>query len=62
MQSWKDNLTPDKIAQVANYIRTLKGTNPPNPKAPDGVIYKEETAPATTATDTTKTDTTTIKK
>jgi len=53
MQNWKDNLSPDKIAQVANYIRTLKGTNPPNPKAPDGVIYTEEVVPMANTTDTT---------
>ena len=30
-----------QITQVASYIRTLKGTNPPNPKAPQGDLYSE---------------------
>jgi cytochrome c oxidase cbb3-type subunit 3 len=29
------------MQQLASYIRTLKGTNPPNPKAPQGDLYKE---------------------
>jgi cytochrome c oxidase cbb3-type subunit III len=36
MISWKDQLNPEQIKQVASYILTLKGTNPPNPKAPQG--------------------------
>jgi cytochrome c oxidase cbb3-type subunit 3 len=36
MISWKDQLTPEQISQVSSYILTLRGTNPPNPKAPQG--------------------------
>jgi len=36
MISWKDQLTPEQIQQVSSYIITLKGTNPPNPKEPQG--------------------------
>ena len=36
MISWKAQLTVDKIKKVASYVMTLKGTNPPNPKAPQG--------------------------
>lgn len=36
MISWKAQLTDSQIAQVASYILTLKGTNPPNPKASQG--------------------------
>ena len=36
MISWKDQLTPEQIQQVSSYIVSLKGTNPPNPKAPQG--------------------------
>lgn len=42
MQPWKEMLPPVAIHQVANYILTLKGTNPPNAKEPQGEIYKEE--------------------
>ena len=36
MISWKTQITKDQILQVASYVVTLKGTNPPNPKAPQG--------------------------
>ncbi|MXV16746.1 cbb3-type cytochrome c oxidase N-terminal domain-containing protein [Hufsiella ginkgonis] len=36
MISWEKKLTPKQIAGVANYILSLKGTNPVNAKAPQG--------------------------
>lgn len=36
MVPWEQTLTPGQIAEVSNYIVTLTGTNPPNPKAPEG--------------------------
>lgn len=36
MISWEKQLSPKQMADVANYIKSLKGTNPPNPKAPQG--------------------------
>lgn len=36
MIAWKNQLTPDQIKMVASYVVSLKGTNPPNPKAPQG--------------------------
>jgi cytochrome c oxidase cbb3-type subunit III len=36
MISWKDQLTPEQIQQVASYIVSLQGSNPPNPKDPQG--------------------------
>jgi cytochrome c oxidase cbb3-type subunit 3 len=36
MISWKAQLNALQIQQVASYIMSLKGTNPPNPKAPQG--------------------------
>jgi cytochrome c oxidase cbb3-type subunit III len=39
MLSYKDQLSPVQIQQVLSYILTLQGTNPPNPKAPQGVKY-----------------------
>ena len=48
MVPWEQTLTPGQIAEVSNYIITLIGTNPPNPKEPQGekVVSKvsEETA------------------
>ena len=46
MRSWKDDLSAKQMAQLASYVKTLRGTNPPNPKEPQGELYKEETAPA----------------
>lgn len=50
MKSWKEDLSPIQIAQVASFIRTLKGTNPPNGKAPQGDLYKEDGAVASDST------------
>jgi cytochrome c oxidase cbb3-type subunit 3 len=36
MISWKTVLKPEEIQQVASYVLTLIGTNPPNAKAPQG--------------------------
>lgn len=41
MRSWKDDLSAKQIAQVASYVKSLHGTNPVNPKAPQGDLYKE---------------------
>jgi len=43
MVPWEQTLTPGQIAEVSNYIVTLAGTNPPNPKDPQG----EKVAPKT---------------
>jgi len=37
MISWKATLKPNEIQDVANYIKTIGGSNPPNAKAPQGV-------------------------
>lgn len=42
MKSWKEELSPMQIAQVASYIKSLKGTNPPNGKAPQGDLFNEK--------------------
>lgn len=36
MPTWEKNLTPKQIADVSNYVVSLKGTHPANPKAPQG--------------------------
>ena len=46
MKSWKDDYTPSQIAQLASYVRSIKGSNPVNPKAPQGTLYVEEAAKA----------------
>jgi cytochrome c oxidase cbb3-type subunit 3 len=37
MISWEKTLTPKQTSDVSNFILSLQGTNPPNPKAPQGV-------------------------
>jgi cytochrome c oxidase cbb3-type subunit 3 len=38
MISWKTQLSPQQIQEVTSYIITLHGTNPANPKAPQGEL------------------------
>ena len=40
MVPWESSLTPIQIAQVSNFIASLSGTNPPNPKEPQGDIHE----------------------
>ena len=40
MKPWKEDLTPVQIKNVASYIATLRGTNPPGAKAQQGDLYK----------------------
>lgn len=39
MISWQTQLDPTQIQEVASYILTLRGSNPANPKAPEGDLY-----------------------
>jgi cytochrome c oxidase cbb3-type subunit 3 len=36
MVPWQNKLKPQDIQQVASYVLSLRGTNPPNPKEPQG--------------------------
>ena len=47
MASWQDILVPKQISEVANYIKSLYGTNPPNQKEPQGDLWTDQ--PADTA-------------
>jgi cytochrome c oxidase cbb3-type subunit III len=40
MIAWKAQIRPVDMQQVASYIMTLRGTNPPNPKEPEGELYQ----------------------
>lgn len=39
MISWKGTLKPKQMQEVASYVLSLKGTNPKDPKAPEGEIW-----------------------
>ncbi len=63
MISWKAQLSPMQMAQVANYVLTLRGTNPPDAKEKQGTLYvPEATAPDSTAVKAAPADTTAVKK
>jgi cytochrome c oxidase cbb3-type subunit 3 len=41
MISWKAMLSPTQMRDVANYVKSLGGTNPPDAKAPQGELVEE---------------------
>jgi len=41
MRSWKDDLSPMQMAQLASFVRSLQGSNPANPKEAQGELYAE---------------------
>jgi cytochrome c oxidase cbb3-type subunit 3 len=45
MQAWNKDFTPKQISYIASFIKTLKGTNPPNAKAPQGDKYEDTAMP-----------------
>ncbi len=58
MISWKEQLSPKQIASIASYIMSIRGTNPPGAKEPQGELIKEVTSPS----DTSGNDTLRLKK
>ncbi len=42
MPPWQNSYSNKQIAQIASFVKTLHGTKPENPKAPQGELYKEE--------------------
>jgi cytochrome c oxidase cbb3-type subunit 3 len=43
MIPWGPVLSPQQIRDVTFYIKSIKGSNPPNPKAPQGELFKDNT-------------------
>ncbi|MEO6670335.1 MAG: cbb3-type cytochrome c oxidase N-terminal domain-containing protein [Ferruginibacter sp.] len=41
MQAWEKNYSPKEINNLAAFIKTLRGTNPPNQKAVQGDLFSE---------------------
>ncbi len=54
MQSWANDFTPKQMSFLASYVKSIHGTNPPNPKAPQGELYTEAATAAPAATDSAK--------
>lgn len=42
MITWKTTFKKNEILALASYVLTLNGTNPPNPKAPQGNLFEEK--------------------
>ncbi len=42
MIAWKNDLRPRDMQEVASFIKSMAGTNPPNQKEPQGELYQEE--------------------
>jgi cytochrome c oxidase cbb3-type subunit 3 len=40
MKSWQNDFSASQIQQLSGYIKTLRGTNPPNAKEPQGDLIK----------------------
>jgi cytochrome c oxidase cbb3-type subunit 3 len=47
MIAWKGTLKPKEIQAVSSYVISLRGSNPKDPKAPEGDVWVDENAPAT---------------
>ena len=46
MQAWEKTYSPSQIKNIASYIKSITGTNPPNGKAPQGEPFEEGTKTA----------------
>ena len=59
MRSWKDVFSPVQIQDLASFVKSIQGSNPPNAKAPQGDLYQEGGAvsgqPAAAKSDSTNT-------
>lgn len=42
MPTWETQLSPKQISEVANYVKSIHGTNPPNPKEPQGTKLADD--------------------
>lgn len=45
MPPWGRTMPPDELAGLVSYIRSLQGSNPPNPRAPEGDPFVAEPVP-----------------
>lgn len=54
MQSWSNDFSPKEISYLASYVKSLRGTNPPNQKAPQGDLYQEGNTPDSSIINTSK--------
>jgi cytochrome c oxidase cbb3-type subunit 3 len=41
MQSWAIKYNPKEISLLASFVKSIRGTNPPNAKPPQGDLFTE---------------------
>lgn len=46
MQAWEKTYSPSQIKNIASYIKSIAGSNPPNGKAPQGEPFEEQANPS----------------
>lgn len=46
MPPWGRAMRPEELAALVSYVRSLQGSNPPNPRAPEGEPFVAEPLPA----------------
>jgi cytochrome c oxidase cbb3-type subunit 3 len=61
MIAWKGTLKPKEIQAVASYIISLKGSNPKDPKAPEGDVWADGDAPKNAPATASASDSTEVK-
>src|SRR5688572_28344038 len=44
MQAWEKNYSSKEISNLAGYVKTLRRSNPPNARAPQGELFKDSNA------------------
>ena len=59
MQAWGSIFSDKQIVQIASYVKSLHGTKPATPKAPEGEVCSMTAAAATAPSDSTAVDSTT---
>ncbi|MEO5595067.1 MAG: cbb3-type cytochrome c oxidase N-terminal domain-containing protein [Chitinophagaceae bacterium] len=53
MPQWQNSYSNKQIAELSSYVKSLKGTKPANPKAPQGLLETEGSEPDRPSTDST---------
>jgi cytochrome c oxidase cbb3-type subunit 3 len=41
MKAWKDDFSPQQLAEITSFVKSLHGTNPPAAKEPQGTLFTE---------------------
>ena len=41
MRNWNEDFSPVQMAQLASFIKSISGSNPPNAKEKQGELYEE---------------------